>query len=203
MIPVQLQPEAADFDAQVRRPGLAYLQTNPNPSSREFKRRNYWTRAVSELSSAYENRCAYTSLRMVDSISIDHFLPKAHYPELAYEWSNYRLARQKLNGRKGNTEEVIDPFNVEFGWFELDLPSCLLQPAQSLEREIKSRINQTINILQLNRDESLVQERCDLLVNLADELITIEFVDKTYPFLSYEVRRQGVERDLKRIFARN
>lgn len=63
-------------------------------------------------------------------------------------------------------------------------------------------INNTVNVLGLNRDERLVQERCDLLVALADKKITLEYLDDHYPFLAFEVRRQRVVNSLKEMFSR-
>ena len=44
--------------------------------------------------------------------TIDHFRPKSKYPKLAFVWSNYRLAGQAINMRKGDSEDVVDPFTV-------------------------------------------------------------------------------------------
>lgn len=203
MIRVGEVSEYAGFDSQVRQPGLRFLKMCNNPTSSEFKKHNYWIRATKELHTAYRHLCAYTTRELVKTGSIDHFKPKSKYPKLAYEWSNYRLARQAINLRKGNSEDVIDPFTVHDGWFTLDMPSCLIRPAQHTEREVRRAIHATINTLGLNRDESLVEERHRLLVHLADGNITLEYLDGHYPFLSSEVRRQQVQDSLKLIFSRS
>ena len=140
---------------------------------------------------------------MADGGSIDHFLPKAHRPDLAYEWDNYRLARHKIDRRKGDTTQVVDPFQVKPGWFVLDVPSCLIRSGGQLGAKLRKKVNATINILQLNDDDDIVQERCDWLVDLAKGNVTLEFLDKWYPFLSSEVRRQSIEDDLGLIFLAN
>ena len=203
MIPVEPKPEYADFDSEVRQPGLTFLASTPIPTSAQFSKKNYWTKARVHLYAAYLGQCAYTTMHLVDGGTVDHFRPKTTYPHLAYEWDNYRLARQKINGRKSNTEEVVDPFEVEAGWFVLHMPSCLVRAGSGLERAVRRRVNATINILQLNADDLLVQERCDLLISLADGNVTMGFLDRWYPFLSSEVRRQGVEGDLPVIFCRS
>ena len=203
MIPVVPQPEYQEFDSEVRRPGIQFLRRKPHPSNRDFHNHNYWTRAIKNLKASYSGLCAYTSLYLVDTASVDHFRPKMKYPHLAYEWDNYRLARQKINSRKGDTEEVVDPFAVKSGWFVLDLPSCLIRPGDGLDKETKKCISATINILRLNDDDSLVQERCNLLVYLAQGDITMNFLDRHYPFLAVEVRRQGIEKRLSQIFKKN
>lgn len=203
MIPVMARLEYADFDRQVRQPGLAFLRTTLRPTSAQFRKNNFWTRARKHLEAAYSRRCAYTTMRLAEGGTIDHFLPKSHRPDLAYEWSNYRLARQIMNARKGETMDVVDPFQVESGWFVLDIPSCLIRSGIGLDVALRRKVNATINILQLNDDDRMVQERCDWLVDLADGKVTLEFLDKWYPFLSSEVRRQSIEDDLRVIFLRN
>ena len=202
MIPVQAQPEYPEFDGQVRRRGLAFLRNNPNPSSSDFRNHNYWSAALGDLFAAYDRKCAYTTRELVQTGSVDHFRPKSKYPRLAYEWDNYRLARKAINSRKGDSEEVVDPFDVREGWFTLDLPSCLIKPGRGISTDIRRAVNATINVLGLNRDEKLVEERCNLMVSLADGHITLEYLDRHYPFLSLEVNRQGVHASLKVIFSR-
>ena len=203
MIPVSPQPEYPAFDNVVRQPGLTFLRRNPNPTTKQFRRHNYWKKAAGNLYTAYSGLCAYTSLHLAELESVDHFLPKAKYPRLAYEWDNFRVARRKINSRKGDTERILDPFRVRIGWFVLDFPSCLVRAGTGIGREIEKKVNLTIDILQLNNDDMLVQERCNWLVYLADGEITIEFLDRCYPFLSAEIRRQGIVDQLKVVFARN
>ena len=201
MIRVTEKPEYAEFDAQVRQRGVRYLQRNPSPTSKQFGKHNYWTKSLNQLRGAYDRLCAYTTRELVDTGSVDHFVPKTKYPGLAYEWSNFRLTRQIINRRKGNSEDVIDPFDVCEEWFVLDIPSCLIRPGKGIARETRVAVNNTINILGLNRDERLVEERCRLLLDLADGDITLNFLDRHYPFLSAEVRRQQAFGSLRQLFA--
>ena len=202
MIRVQAKPEYPEFDRQVRRKGQRFLNSHPKPNSKQFRKHTYWNAALKELHAAYDHLCAYTTRELVQTGSVDHFRPKSKYPHLAYEWDNYRLARQAINSRKGDSEDVIDPFEVCEGWFILDIPSCLIKPGQGLAEEIRDSVNTTIDVLGLNSDERLVEERCRLLVNLADGNITLKYLESHYPFLSTEVRRQQVHGSLKQIFSR-
>lgn len=201
MIRVQAKPEYLGFDKEVRRRGHRFLKSCPNPSSSMFRKHNYWNRALNELHAAYNRLCAYTTRELVQEGSVDHFKPKSKYPYLAYEWDNYRLARQSINSRKGESEDVIDPFVVCEGWFTLDLPSCLIKPGHNITKEIRKAVKTTINVLQLNDDERLVDERCRLLIFLAEGHITLNYLDNHFPFISVEVRRQRVQNSLKKIFS--
>ena len=61
---------------------------------------------------------------------VDHFYPKSVRPDMAYEWSNFRLASLKLNCRKREFQDVLDPFTIEPGWFCLSFPSLLFSLGQ-------------------------------------------------------------------------
>ena len=202
MIRVQSKPEYPEFDRQVRKRGHRFLISCPSPTSSMFRNHNYWNKALDELHAAYNCLCAYTTRELVQEGSVDHFKPKTKYPYLAYEWDNYRLARQAINSRKGESESVIDPFVVREGWFILEMPSCLIKPGQNITKEIRKAVNATINVLRLNDDERLVNERCRLLLYLADGQITLNYLDSHFPFISVEVRRQRVQDSLKYIFSR-
>ena len=83
---------------------------------------------------------------------MDHYLPKVNFPEYAYEWSNYRLARPRLNSRKGDSVKVVDPFHVRSGWFVLDCPSCLIFAGDNLANGTRQQVRSTIEILDLNSE---------------------------------------------------
>lgn len=197
MIPVAPKPEYAGFDADVRQPGAAFLAANPNPKSRDF--RNFWSRALAELHTAYGGVCAYTCVYLMGSGTVDHYISRSANPRLAYEWANFRLSSAKANNNKGSSTEVIDPFQVGAGWFELDLPSCQLKPARDLAAPTRRQVSQTINILRLNQDDTYVQERMLILLELAAGNITMEFMRRRYPFLALEVTRLGVENRLNEV----
>lgn len=193
MIRVALAPEYPGFEAEVRVPGFAFLNDTPNPTSEQFKKKNFWSRATKELHAAYSGICAYTAIYLTDQGSVDHFRPKSSHPQLAYEWSNFRLASGRVNGSKGNQIDIVDPFEVEDDWFYLDVPACLLKANPSLDREIRNRINGTINSLRLNQDDSYVQDRCNILMEFARGDISGNFLMRRYPFLSKEIIRQGLD----------
>lgn len=202
MIPVRKKPEYPAFDVEVRQPGMRFLRGNPSPSSRDFKRHNYWRHARHELLRAYL-RCAYTSLRFIGAgVSVDHFLPKAKYPKLAYDWDNYRLARPTLNQRKADSEDVLDPFVVCRSWFSLDFPSCLIHPGDNLRGTRRKDVKATISVLRLNSSD-LTDERSRWLVDVATNRISFHYLRRQYPFLASEVERQGIRGHLRTLFALN
>jgi hypothetical protein len=201
LIPVAPRAEPADFDASVRRPGSIFLKTKPTPNNKEFKPHQYWKRAAKELYEAYRRVCAYSCMYIpIPTGTIDHFLPKSTRPDLAYEWNNFRLALQKMNGYKADRTDIIDPFYAGPGWFVLDMPSCLVRAGDALDAEQTQRVNTTIDALKLNDDDSLVQDRCDVMLMFAQGDVKLPFLEKRYPFLAAEVIRQGIQLTASSIF---
>lgn len=200
LIRVASKPEYPGFNTQVRQPGAAFLATCPNPTSEQFRKKNFWDRAAKELHAAYSGICAYTATYLPDQGSVDHFVPKTINPALAYEWTNYRLASGRVNTCKGNQTSVLDPFIVEDDWFELDVPSCLLKAKSDLPKSLRAQINATINSLRLNADDYYVQERCNILIDYAKGEISLGFLKRRYPFLAKEVERQSLGPRLASLF---
>lgn len=201
MIPVALKPEPADFDRQVRQKGKQFLDEHGVPDkSSGF--RNYWRNIIDDLHRLYDGICAYTCIYLVPPGTVDHFLPKSKYPDLAYEWTNYRLTSAVINQRKGESEDVLDPFHVQPGWFTMDFPSCLIRMSDIIPPEYARKAACTIEILKLNDDDRIVQERCDIIMEYVEKTVAMPFLEKRYPFIAMEIKRQALAEEIGRIFKR-
>ena len=199
MIPVQQQPEPADFDLRVRQPGLQFLN-NADSSAQRAQLPSLWQRIKRELHGAYGGICAYTCMYLVGTGSVDHFLPKKANPWLAYEWSNYRLSSERANSRKGEHTGILDPFQIGSRWFELVFPGCLVVPGENLPPSRIPAAMRTIELLKLNDDDDLVQERCNVVMYLRDGLVQLGFLERRYPFIADELKRQDLLERLKPLF---
>ena len=199
MIPVKEQPEPADFDARVRQPGLQFLN-KAHGSGNVPRLPNFWQRIKNELHGAYGGICAYSCIYLVGTGSVDHFLPKKANPWLAYEWRNYRLSSDRVNSRKGEQTGILDPFEIRSQWFELVFPACLVVPGKKLPASRIPAAERTIELLKLNDDDGLVQERCDVVVYLRDGLVQLGFLERRYPFIAYELKRQDLLQGLPALF---
>ncbi|MDQ2805411.1 MAG: hypothetical protein M3Z04_00605 [Chloroflexota bacterium] len=196
MIPVTLQPEPVDFDAKVRIPGNKFLLRAPAPINwkKEGKGKEFWTRELDDLYKLYGGICAYCAHwipKDVGSPSVDHFKNKAKYPHLAYEWSNYRFAALRYNRNKGISEEVLDPFIVQPGWFILDMPSLLIKCNLILAPSLITKIEYTINRLKLN-DETSRKSRQRWVDGFKDGSYSFSHLEQRAPFIAYEFNRQGL-----------
>lgn len=193
MIAVEPKPEYAGFNKHVRIPGAEFLLINPRPNSNQFSKNAYWSRAKGELNAAYGNICAYTCIYLIDGGTVDHFLPKSEWPGLAYEWSNFRVARKRANECKGHSVEVMDPFAISNGWFIIRFPDSQVYPHPNLSAIQRDRVAKTITKLRLNSEDTFVQERCDMALAYGRGHVDLDFLQRRYPFLAAEIVRQGLE----------
>ena len=200
MIHIDSMPEPDNFDLKVRQPGLAFLSKTPRPSSKEWSKNNFWSRCSLQLYQAYGGICAYCGewfSRTTSTVSVDHFWPKSICQEKAYEWDNYRLTTQVMNGYKKD-HIIMDPFQINDGDFVIDFPSCLVKPRKDMTPAEKSKANFTIQVLHLNNEDS-ANRRCEIVLNYIRGRISREFLKEKYPFIAEELGRQGLYDRIKEI----
>ncbi|WP_437575492.1 hypothetical protein [Sorangium sp. So ce887] len=232
MIRVQRAAEPPDFDAKVRQKGKAALAeligSAEAPTRRGPKRAKladrvedipsealpaFWTEALPALRAVYRNICAYLGMYIEPATglaTVDHFKPKSNHKALAYEWSNFRLASHQINTSKGNHEDVLDPFEIEDGWFVIDLGTFKVEPAEGLDADLRAAVIATRDRLGLNSPTFCASRARyhDLYHGLKtdpddpDEPLPLAWVRRECPFVAHELHRQGrlrpVDRELTR-----
>ena len=197
MIPVVRQPEPATFAVQVRNPGRAFLRHTPKPNRDEWKKANFWMSCLPDLRTSYRHICAYCCFWVPMDSSVDHFQPKSTHPNLAYEWNNFRLAHPKVNGYKADKTGLLDPFNIQPGWFILDFANCHVKPNPATSKAVQDSVTHTIKELKLNLDDSLVQTRFTIVRNYSKNHCDLDFLEGYYPFIAAELKRQGLHATIK------
>ena len=197
MIRVAPAPEPAQFDEQVRQPGLALIAqlaaeagSEDSVPPRQF--RPYWHRALDDLLASYNRTCAYLSLHIplaTGTPSVDHMIAKSTAWDQVYEWSNYRLACLLMNARKG-VADVLDPFEIEDGWFGLELVEFQVVPGQSLPASVRSRVVDTIATLRLS-DDICCEARAEYAHAYWEGDISLSRLRQQAPFVASELERHG------------
>lgn len=210
MIRVEPAPEPADFDTKVRQPGLraiAEMVGEPGLPKRRGRKREVvaasrdaipadrfppcWTEALPELLEAYGRVCAYMSFYIewvTGAASVDHMLPKSVDWREVYEWRNYRLACSLMNSRKNDYRDVLDPFEIDDGWFRLELVGYQVIPASGLPADIHAKVQATIDRLKLNDRECLkLREEHANAYSQGD--ISLAHLRRRAPFLAREIER--------------
>lgn len=93
-----------------------------------------------------------------------------------------------MNARKNDFGDVLDPFEVEDGWFELELVGFQVRPAPNLDPMTAARVEQTIVRLGLN-DYEFRQSRERDYDAVRDGHVTLEHLSEESPFVAREIRR--------------
>lgn len=191
---------AFDFDARVRQRGRDWLlkkglpTTGPVPTGVDLE--PCWTACIPELRRAYREVCAYVGTwvaPVTGAATVEHFVAKSHAIEHAYEWSNYRFACSKMNSRKRDFTDVLDPFEVRDGWFEIDFVTMGVRPAPQLTPAIESAVRETIRRLKLD-DTECRNERAAWWTPYTQAQISESFLAAKAPFVHREAKRQGLLR---------
>lgn len=198
MIHVVAQPEPESFDINVRRKGLAWLLKKnialDQPLPPQTVIEPYWRHCLDEMHSSYDGCCAYLAVffeRVTGSGSVDHFIAKSQRADLAYEWSNYRLACSRMNSRKREYADVLDPFEVENDWFHLEPVTGRMYPNPELSPDLRCRVQATIDRLGLD-DAGNREMRARHYQEYREGYYSVEFLRKRSPFVWSEAGRQGV-----------
>lgn len=198
MIPITLQPEPAGFDAAVRQPGIAWLTANGIafagrvPANTEIPA--HWRNCLDDLHSAYSGVCAYLCIfvsRTTGGASVDHFVAKSALAGDAYEWSNFRLACSRLNSRKREYADVMDPIGLAHETFHLNLLDFSIAPNPALVPAEKQLAEKTVKRLGLDTAWARY-ERSDLYNEYLAGHIDADFLRRRSPFVWYEANRQGL-----------
>ncbi len=166
----------------------------PHPKGKAWNSHAYWRTVIPDLYKAYHGICAYTCIWTPEDTgwkTVEHFLPKNSYPEEAYKWSNYRFVCGIMNGRKGKSEDVLDPFQIQDGWFEMQFTSLLVKPGKQLNEEKREQVKKTIKCLKLN-ESTCIRGRMAWLVPYLQKEYPFSHLEKRAPFLAYELQRQDV-----------
>jgi hypothetical protein len=201
VIPVAPQPEPDQFESLVRLPGSAYLATVPAPTTAQWKKAAFWTRIAGDFRVSYGAICAYSAQWIPyreGGGTVDHYVPKSDAPQLAYEWTNYRLACQNCNARKWVHRDVLDPFNLAADSFVLLFPGLQVGPNDSLPAGAASAVDATIERLRLN-DENAKTSRQEWLLPYCENQCTFELLRERAPFIAHELERQGLVEEIKRM----
>lgn len=196
MIRVKPRPEPAapifDFDQEVRRPGDAWLAANPGSAASAFP--PHWRKALPQLRRAYKGICAYFCCYVRPATgggSADHFVAKSSAPHLAYAWDNYRFACARMNSRKQDASDVLDPFTLADGQFALSFTTMRVTPASGLSGQPLQEVRDTIARLDLNSEECR-KEREEHWDNYNVYHLDVSRFVAFAPFIAMEAARQGL-----------
>lgn len=156
MIPVKPVRKPRGFDKAVKQPGAKWLAANPKAK----RPKDLWSPHRDRLANGFGNLCGYAAMLDPTGGTVDHYLSFKNYRHLAYEWANYRFASGVMNQSKGTQDNnVLDPFAVGAGWFELDLPSLQMRVTSNVPARDAARAAHTLKRLKLAHGETVIRWR--------------------------------------------
>jgi len=185
MIRFERVPEPRDFSRKARQPGREWLAANPNVR----RPRDFWTPFKPQLAEGFRQLCAYSA--MYEPVGcIDHFLSWKNHPERAYDWSNYRFSSEWINKSKQTVDAlVLDPYEVQDGWFEILLPSLQLVVADGVPPAIRERAEYTLKRLHLRDDERVLRQRREWYRMYTEGELTLEGLRGKAPLIASAIER--------------
>jgi len=217
MIPVAPQPAPADFDLKVKQKGMSFLAMYPHATAKMIQNNRLWKNAVDDIFRLYNGYCAYSAY-LVPSLEIDHYIPIAKIVEdgerhRAYEWDNFRPASGPMNREKGDSNEIIDPFIIESGWFIIDFKTINLkiERGKNVPEKYGPWVDSTIRRLKLNNKFNYIEYRCKMLGTYCEscekypESIAANFENLLMiaPFIAHELQRQNLKEDIIKLWSRS
>jgi len=134
-----------NFTCDCEAPGKAWARAHPE--SNKFP--SLWGKFERQLADGFHDRCGWWAMRIADG-RVDHFLSKKFHRDLAYDWNNYRYIASIVNSYKGtHDDKILDPFEIQPGWFEVQLPSMLLKRTDLVPPALRAKADFTLKQLRL------------------------------------------------------
>ncbi|SFA93773.1 hypothetical protein [Azotobacter beijerinckii] len=188
MIPVgNPLPEPESFERKCRQKGLAWLAEHPDGK----RPRDFWSPFRHDLARGFGERCGYGAM-WISSGTVDHFVSCRENRQLAYEWSNYRYIEGWINSAKNKKDSasLLDPFEVQEGWFEIDLPSLQLKLTDSVSPEYRQRAEYTLRNLPIRDDERIMKQRRAWYELYESGELSLEGLRQRAPLIAAAVEKQ-------------
>lgn len=191
MIPVARPEEPSQFDAECRQPGQAWLAENPDRDPHENP---LWRHFTGDLRTAFGNRCGFSAM-YVSRGTVDHWISVKSDRSRSYEWTNYRFVDAAVNSAKkpGWEGKLMDPFEVQDGWFEVQLPSLQLVATSAMDPATRARAEFTLKKLRLEDGEDSLRLRREWLAMYESGEISLEGLFRVAPLIARAVaKRDGL-----------
>lgn len=177
-------PEPAAFRERAAVPGVQWLEEHP-----DGRPPAYWTQFRIQLADGFNNLCAYAA--MYEAVgTVDHFVSIDEDRSRAYDWSNYRFASAWANSRKSRapSSDVLDPYAVEDGWFEVLLPSLQLVATDAVPPELRPRAEFVLDRLHLRDHVEVIRCREAWYSMYREGNLTLDGLAQKAPLIARAVR---------------
>ena len=185
MMQFDVVPEPAEFRAQVSVPGARWLENHPDGG----RPPDYWSSFQSHLAAGFNDLCGYLAMYVTDG-TVDHFVSVREDRSRTYDWSNYRFASAWMNSVKGSVSstDILDPYAVEDGWFEILLPSLQLVVTDAVPERLRTRAEFVLDRLRLRDDARVLRQRAEWYRMYVERQMTLAELARKAPLIARAVR---------------
>ena len=180
-------PKPEHFEERAEQAGAAWLAEHPNAK----RPRDYWSAFKPALADGFRQLCAYSA--MYEPVgTVDHFVSWDQDKTRAYDWSNYRFASAWLNSSKQRVrhEQIIDPFTVDNGWFEILLPSLQFVASKGVPEAEQARVQFVLERIHLGHDERIMRQRREWYRMYQEGELTLDGLATKAPLIAAAVDKQ-------------
>jgi hypothetical protein len=124
--------------------------------------------------------------------TVDHWASVKSKRESAFEWNNLRFVESTVNCAKKPAWEgrLLDPYEVEEGWFEIHLPSLQLLIGDIPDPAARERAEFTIDKLHLRDGESVLRLRRSWLKMYETRELSLDGLRRMAPLVARAVERR-------------
>jgi hypothetical protein len=188
LIRVDPPVEPPDFETKVAQSGYKWLMAHPESKKRPP---DYWSQCVEALQEGFGGRCAYAAMLDPTGGTVDHYYSWNNFPYLAYEWENYRFVCAPINSSKKDLDDdVLDPYDVGDGWFEILLPSLQLVVTGAVPDAFRAKAEFTLMRLKLGNGARLIKWRQSWYRMYQDGKLTLQGLRDVAPLIAAAVEKQ-------------
>ena len=178
-------PEPSGFRERAVAPGERWLAEHPDTG----RPPNYWAPFREALAAGFNSLCGYSA--MYEPVgTVDHWVSIHEDRSRAYDWTNYRFASPRMNACKSRvlSSEILDPYVVQDGWFEVLLPSLQLVVTEAVPEEFRGRAEFVLRRLRLRDDECVLRQREEWYRMYRDGELTLDGLAGKAPLIAEAVR---------------
>jgi len=170
--------------------GDAWVVANPTAK----RQKDLWSDYLSKLAAGFHGLCGYTATYDSAGGTVDHYLSWKNHPTKAYRWGNYRYAMHWVNAKKGTEDEqILDPFEVGEGWFEIVLPSLQLIATTKIPAANRARAEFTLKKLGLRDGEKAIRTRLAWYGTYLSGDLPLAGLDVVAPLIAAAVKRDNIK----------
>jgi hypothetical protein len=191
MIPVAKVPEPAPFDADCRRAGTAWLNDPKNANRRPT---DLWSPFRDDLEQGFNELCGYAAMHSPTGGTVDHYISVSTDRSKAYEWDNYRFASGTMNNiKRTKDDQILDPYEVGAGWFEIVLPSLQMLATNVIPAAMRAKADFTLVAMGLRDDERIIRWRRSWFLKYRKGVLTLDGLREVAPLIAEAVVRDATQ----------